>query len=61
VLIGFPRLYLANGVTTARTSGTMEPVTDLRVKSLIDAGRMPGRKIYIAGPYLREPGQLSSR
>ena len=24
-----PRLYLANGVTTARTTGSMEPYTDL--------------------------------
>jgi imidazolonepropionase-like amidohydrolase len=48
----FPRLYLANGVTTARTAGSMEPVSDLKVKSLIDAGRMPGPKMFITGPYL---------
>jgi imidazolonepropionase-like amidohydrolase len=52
----FPRLYLANGVTTARTGGSMEPVTDLKVKSLIDAGRMPGPKLYITGPYLEGAG-----
>jgi imidazolonepropionase-like amidohydrolase len=48
----FPRLYLANGVTTARTAGSMEPVSDLKVKALIDAGRMPGPKMFITGPYL---------
>jgi imidazolonepropionase-like amidohydrolase len=48
----FPRLYLANGVTTARTAGSLEPASDLRVKSLIDSGRMPGPKMYITGPYL---------
>jgi imidazolonepropionase-like amidohydrolase len=48
----FPRLYLANGVTTARTAGSLEPVTDLKVKSLIDTGKMPGPKMYITGPYL---------
>jgi imidazolonepropionase-like amidohydrolase len=48
----FPRLYLANGVTTARTAGSMEPTSDLKVKSLIDAGRMPGPKMFITGPYL---------
>lgn len=48
----FPRLYLANGVTTARTAGSMEPASDLKAKSLIDAGRMPGPKMYITGPYL---------
>ncbi len=52
----FPRLYLANGVTTARTAGSMEPVTDLKVKSLIDAGKMPGPKMYITGPYLEGAG-----
>ena len=29
----FPRLYLASGVTTARTAGSMEPYTDLNIKS----------------------------
>jgi imidazolonepropionase-like amidohydrolase len=48
----FPRLYLASGVTTARTGGSMEPYTDLNVKSMIDTGRMPGPKFYITGPYL---------
>ena len=52
----FPRLYLANGVTTARTAGSMEPVTDLKVKSLIDEGRMPGPKFFITGPYLEGGG-----
>jgi imidazolonepropionase-like amidohydrolase len=52
----FPRLYLASGVTTARTGGSMEPYTDLTVKRLIDSGRMPGPNFYITGPYLEGPG-----
>jgi imidazolonepropionase-like amidohydrolase len=52
----FPRLYLGNGVTTARTAGSLEPVTDLKVKTLIDAGRMPGPHMYITGPYLEGAG-----
>jgi imidazolonepropionase-like amidohydrolase len=48
----FPRLYLATGVTTARTGGSLEPYTDLRVKKAIDSGRMPGPKLWITGPYL---------
>jgi imidazolonepropionase-like amidohydrolase len=48
----FPRLYLASGVTTARTAGSMEPYTDLNVKTAIDAGRAPGPNFYITGPYL---------
>ena len=55
----FPRLYLASGVTTARTAGSLEPYTDLNVKRLVDAGRMPGPKLFITGPYLEGPGSIA--
>jgi imidazolonepropionase-like amidohydrolase len=55
----FPRLYLAAGVTTARTAGSVEPFTDLNIKSMIDAGRMPGPRLYITGPYLEGKGALT--
>src|ERR1700742_1202000 len=35
----FPRLYLAGGVTTARTAGSIEPQTDLAIKKLINDGK----------------------
>ena len=38
-----PRLYLANGVTTMRTTGSVEPYADLNVKREIDKGRWSGR------------------
>jgi imidazolonepropionase-like amidohydrolase len=47
-----PRLYLAGGVTTARTTGSMEPYTDLSLKKLIDKGEKPGPKLRITGPYI---------
>jgi imidazolonepropionase-like amidohydrolase len=47
-----PRLYLAGGVTTARTTGSVEPYTDLALKAAIDAGETPGPKLLITGPYL---------
>ena len=47
-----PRLYLAAGVTTLRTTGSLEPYTDLKVKSRIDAGLMPGPSIDATAPYL---------
>ena len=55
----FPRLYLAAGVTTARTAGSLEPYTDLNVKRLIDAGQMPGPKFWITGPYLEGRGAFT--
>jgi hypothetical protein len=47
-----PRLYLAAGVTTMRTTGSLEPYTDLKVKSRIDANLMPGPSIDATAPYL---------
>jgi Amidohydrolase family len=47
-----PRLYLATGVTTMRTTGSLEPYTDLKVKSRIDANLMPGPSIDATAPYL---------
>jgi imidazolonepropionase-like amidohydrolase len=48
----FPRLYLACGVTSMRTGGSVEPYTDLQIKKLIDEGKMPGPKMHITAPYL---------
>jgi len=47
-----PRLYLANGVTTMRTTGSVEPYADLNLKVDIDAGKLPGPHLDITGPYL---------
>jgi imidazolonepropionase-like amidohydrolase len=52
----FPRLYLAGGVTTIRTTGSIEPYTDLEIKKAIDGGKMPGPKMHVTGPYLEGAG-----
>jgi len=57
--ISFPRLYLALGVTTIRTTGSVTPYTDLEVKRLIDAGRMIGPKMHITAPYLEGRGSFT--
>jgi len=54
-----PRLYLAGGVTRARTTGSIEPYTDLGIKKKIDAGKMPGPKLDITGPYLGGLGDFA--
>ena len=51
-----PRLYLAAGVTSMRTTGSLEPYTDIKVKQRIDAGLMPGPKIDLTAPYLEGKG-----
>ena len=57
----FPRLYLACGVTSLRTGGSVEPYTDLNLKRLIDAGRAPGPKLHVTGPYLDGTGSFATQ
>jgi len=55
----FPRLYLAGGVTSIRTTGSLEPYTDLALKKMIDTGKIPGPKIHVTGPYLEGVGSYT--
>jgi imidazolonepropionase-like amidohydrolase len=62
----FARLYLASGVTTIRTAGSVNLDEDLRIKEAVDNGRLPGPKIHVTSPYFGEmdpvtvPGVVSS-
>ena len=47
-----PRLYLASGVTTIRTTGGRSPYAEINVKEAIDAGRVPGPRIHLTAPYI---------
>lgn len=55
----FPKLYLAGGVTSIRTAGSLEPYTDLELKHEIDAGQIPGPKMDVTGPYLEGVGSFT--
>lgn len=52
----FPRLYLAGGVTTIRTAGSIEPQTDLNIRIWIEEGRMLGPKMDLTGPFIERAG-----
>jgi imidazolonepropionase-like amidohydrolase len=58
VAVTFPRLYLACGATTIRTTGCIEPYSDLRIKKDIDAGIVPGPSIELTAPYLQGQGSM---
>lgn len=47
-----PLLYLAYGVTSAMTAGSMLPYHELNLKRAVAAGETPGPRLHIAGPYL---------
>ena len=57
--VSFPRLYLAGGVTTIRTTGSIEPYTDLLIKQGIDQGQTVGPHMHVTGPYLEGPGSFT--
>jgi imidazolonepropionase-like amidohydrolase len=48
----FARLYLASGVTTIRTAGTLNLGRDIATKKAIDDGVSAGPKIHLTSPYV---------
>ena len=54
--VSAPRLYLASGVTTIRTTGSTAPYQDLIIKHAIDSGIVVGPRMYVTGPYITGPG-----
>ncbi len=59
VVRGAPPLYLAGGVTTIRTTGSIEGYTDIEVKRAIDGGRIAGPKMHVTAPYLEGRGAFT--
>lgn len=54
-----PRLYLASGVTTIRTTGSFSPYSEINVKRSIEEGRVPGPRMHITGPYITGQGSAN--
>jgi cytosine/adenosine deaminase-related metal-dependent hydrolase len=53
-----PRMYLANGVTTIRTAGSVEPYADINLRHLINTGSLIGPHIEPTAPYLQGPSEI---
>lgn len=52
----YPRLFLAAGVTTIRTTGSVDSYQELNIRRNILEGLIPGPEIVVTGPYLQGPG-----
>ena len=52
----YPRLFLSAGVTTIRTTGSVDSYQELNLKRQIDSLVIPGPGIVVTGPYLQGPG-----
>ena len=56
MLYSYPRLFLASGVTTIRTTGSVDSYQELNLREAILKGEMIGPEIHVTGPYLQGVG-----
>lgn len=54
--VSYPRLFLSAGVTTIRTTGSVDAYQELNLKRRIDSLQIPGPSVVVTGPYLQGPG-----
>lgn len=54
----FARLYLAAGVTTIRTAGTVDLAAEIAIKNAIDQRQEVGPRIHLSSPYLEATSDL---
>ncbi len=56
MFFSYPKLFLASGVTTIRTTGSVDSYQELNHHRAIEAGEIVGPDIFVTGPYLQGPG-----
>ena len=54
--VSYPRLFLSRGVTTIRTTGSVDAYQELNLKRRIDSLLISGPNIVVTGPYLQGAG-----
>src|SRR4051812_30550610 len=54
----FTKLYLAGGVTSLRTGGSMHFAGDMHVRDSINKGLQPGPWLDTTGPYINQEGSV---
>ena len=56
MLSSYPRLFLGAGVTTIRTTGSVDSYQELNLRKSILEGFQVGPEVVVTGPYLQGPG-----
>jgi imidazolonepropionase-like amidohydrolase len=56
MLQSYPRLFLAQGVTTIRTTGSVDSYQELNLRRGIEEGTLVGPDVVVTGPYLQGSG-----
>ena len=57
MLYSYPKLFLASGVTTIRTAGSIDPYQELNLRQNIESGKVVGPEVVVTGPYLQGAGR----
>ncbi len=58
MLYSYPKLFLASGVTTIRTTGSIDPYQEINLRQNIESGKAVGPEVVVTGPYLQGAGQM---
>jgi imidazolonepropionase-like amidohydrolase len=53
----YPKLFLAGGVTTIRTTGSRDSYQELNLQRQVNGGEVVGPEIFTTGPYVQGAGQ----
>jgi enamidase len=56
MLTSYPRLFLASGVTTIRTTGSVDSYQEHNLRAAEEKGLIASPEIIVTGPYLQGPG-----
>ncbi|MEP6494228.1 MAG: amidohydrolase family protein [bacterium] len=56
--VSYPRLFLSAGVTTIRTTGSVDSYAELNIKHRIDSLQSAGPSIVVTAPYLQGAGPM---
>ena len=56
MIYSYPKLFIAAGVTTIRTTGSKDSYQELNLQRQVRAGEAVGPEIFVTGPYVQGPG-----
>lgn len=57
MIYSYPKLFLAAGVTTIRTTGSRDSYQELNLQRQVTAGEVVGPEVFVTGPYVQGSGQ----
>lgn len=57
MIYSYPKLFLAAGVTTIRTTGSRDSYQELNLQRQVKSGEAVGPEVFVTGPYVQGAGQ----